>query len=108
MHVSSADSWKAARPQDWPFSVQPMTARQLTCHAAAHLAEINKRVSLYTLRQLRHHRLEQNTDIRFIQVLLCHAKLEKTRHVKVLPIGAHDSTNPGAILQASSRRDRQA
>src|SRR5687768_6854565 len=31
-----------------------MTTRQLTCHAAAHLAEINKRVSLYTLRQLRH------------------------------------------------------
>jgi len=32
--------------------VNPMTARQLNriCHAAAHVAEIDKRVSLHTLR----------------------------------------------------------
>jgi hypothetical protein len=50
-----------------------MTTRQLNraCHAAAQLAEINKRVSLHTLRHsFATHLLEQNTDIRVIQVLL--------------------------------------
>ena len=77
--------WKATRPQGWLFPgrdpVQPMTTRQLNraCHAAAQMAQINKRVSLHTLRHsFATHLLEQNTDIRVIQVLLGHAKLENT------------------------------
>ena len=77
--------WQAARPKGWLFPgrnpVQPMTARQLNraCHAAAQMAEINKRVSLHTLRHsFATHLLEQNIDIRVIQVLLGHAKLEST------------------------------
>ena len=77
--------WKAARPQGWLFPgrdrVQPMTTRQLNraCHAAAQMAEINKRVSLHTLRHsFATHLLEQNIDIRVIQVLLGHAKLDTT------------------------------
>jgi integrase/recombinase XerD len=48
--------WKAARPRGWLFPgrdpAQPMTTRQLNraCHAAAQMAEINKHVSLHTLR----------------------------------------------------------
>src|SRR5206468_797556 len=77
--------WKAARPRGWLFPgrdpAQPMTTRQLNraCHAAAQMAEINKRVSLHTLRHsFATHLLEQNIDVRIIQVLLGHAKLDTT------------------------------
>jgi integrase/recombinase XerD len=77
--------WKAARPQGWLFPgrdrVQPITTRQLNraCHAAAQMSGIKKRVSLHTLRHsFATHLLEQNTDIRVIQVLLGHAKADTT------------------------------
>jgi integrase/recombinase XerD len=77
--------WKAARPQGWLFPgqnrVNPLTTRQLNraCHTAAHMAELDKRVSLHTLRHsFATHLLEQNIDIRVIQVLLGHAKLDTT------------------------------
>jgi site-specific recombinase XerD len=77
--------WTAARPQGWLFpgqnKVSPLTARQLNraCHAAAQNAEIDKRVTPHTLRHsFATHLLEQNIDIRVIQVLMGHAKLETT------------------------------
>src|SRR5450432_943535 len=77
--------WKVARPQGWLFPgqnrVSPMTTRQLNraCHAAADRAGIDKRVSLHTLRHsFATHLLEQNIDVRVIQVLLGHAKLDST------------------------------
>ena len=77
--------WRAARPQGWLFPgrdrVQPMTTRQLNraCHTAADMAGIGKPVSMHTLRHsFATHLLEQNIDIRVIQVLLGHARLDTT------------------------------
>jgi site-specific recombinase XerD len=77
--------WQAARPQGWLFPgqnpINPLTTRQLNraCHAARAAAGIGKRVSLHTLRHsFATHLLEQKVDIRVIQVLLGHKKLDTT------------------------------
>src|SRR3954466_4467340 len=79
------DWWRIARPQVWLFPGQnplnPLTPRQFNraVHAAAYRAGITQRVTPHTLRHsFATHLLEQNIDIRVIQVLLGHAKLETT------------------------------
>jgi integrase/recombinase XerD len=83
--------WRVARAQGkmldggWLFPglnpVEPLSARQLNraIHAAALDAGIEKRISMHSLRHaFATHLLEQHVDIRLIQVLLGHKKLETT------------------------------
>ena len=79
------DWWRIAHPPVWMFPgrdrITPMTTRQLNrvCHMAAELALLPKWVAPHTLRHsFATHLLEQNIDIRVIQVLLGHAKLDTT------------------------------
>jgi site-specific recombinase XerD len=72
----TVDTPTPARPRSWLFPGRglgpPLTTRQLNraCHAAAMMAEIDKPVSLHTLRHsFATHLLEQKTDIRVIQSL---------------------------------------
>ena len=83
--------WRVARRQGkmleggWLFPglnpVEALSPRQLNraIHAAALAAGIDKRVSMHTLRHsFATHLLEQKVDIRVIQVLLGHKKLDTT------------------------------
>jgi integrase/recombinase XerD len=83
--------WRTARtegkvlPGGWLFPgldpMDPMSTRQLNrvVHEAASTAHIDKRVTMHTLRHcFATHLLEQGENIRVIQVLLGHKKLETT------------------------------
>jgi site-specific recombinase XerD len=100
--------WRVARPPVWlfpnrltPFDHVTPKSLNRAFHQAVDRARINKTVSLHTLRHcFATHLLEQNVDIRVIQVLLGHRKLETTAvytHVAAKTLDGIDS--PLDLLQ---------
>lgn len=83
--------WCKTRPTGWLFPGrepgQPITTRQLDriCKHAAEAAGLGKRVSMHMLRHsFATHLLENKTDVRVIQALLGHKKLDTTsRYTRV-------------------------
>ena len=86
--------------------VNPISTRQLyrACRAAATLAGIAKHVSLHTLRHsFATHLLEQNVDIRIIQVLLGHRKQETTAfYSQVATTTLRDTQSPLDLLELTT------
>src|ERR1700676_1410524 len=79
------DWYRIARPAVWLSPgrdpLLPLTTRQFNrvVHAAADRAAIKKQVTPHTLRHsFATHLLEEKTDVRLIQVLLGHARLDTT------------------------------
>jgi len=98
--------WSLAKPRPWLFPGKDplfaITTRQLhrvVCNTAEALG-INKRVTPHVLRHsFATHLLEQGVDIRVIQVLLGHAKLESTAlYTKVATKVLRSVTSPLDLL----------
>src|SRR5882762_4958546 len=85
--------WRAARPKHWLFPSwrtgrhQTPTSVQYTCREAWLRSGLGKKVSAHTLRHsFATHLLENGTDIRVIQVLLGHSRIDTTaRYTAVSP-----------------------
>ena len=118
--------WWKARPTRWDAGVapeerllfpgrkpgKPMTTRQLSrlFHEAAEAAGIKKNVTLHALRHsFATHLLERGTDIRIIQALLGHDKLDTTaRYTRVATGMIAGIASPLDLLSQPRKKPRKA
>lgn len=107
--------WRCQRPRGpWLFPaikqhkhISPNTIQQV-CREAAHLAGIDKRVTAHTLRHsFATHLLENGEDIRVIQVLLGHRRIDTTaRYTQVTMGKIAATTSPLDQLPEPPKRKR--
>jgi site-specific recombinase XerD len=98
--------WRWKQPKEWLFPGgkpgHPITSKSIfmACKKAAHDAGISKAVHPHSLRHaFATHLLEAGVNLRSIQILLGHAKLETTaRYLHVADTAVRSTTSPLELL----------
>jgi len=100
--------WRSKRPTDWLFPgadpTQPTSVKTIfrACRQAAHSAGIAKSIHPHLLRHaFATHLLEAGVNLRTIQFLLGHARLETTaRYLQVADVNVRATTSPLESLES--------
>jgi len=104
-----------ASPQDWLFPGwrkgrhMNTASLQTVCREAARAAGLSKRVTVHTLRHsFSTHLVENGTDIRILQVLLGHSRIDTTaRYVQVSPQVVAATVSPLDNLDRNTRTGKK-